>query len=164
MAVIIVFTHVVRPSVPTFQNIAKQNKFQVITKFTTVCLAEWIIDDICLVFILIDPPGPSRLGGHYFHTSNRSAYPQTLLYLTFQQNLLTCSIFSGIPLTGLETWDLRSTSTTNLLLQEQCHKVRRIERIPIKNFNLTKYLNFWPSSSFGPVEFWQAWLYLWRKL
>ena len=41
-----------RPSVPTFQNLAKQNKFQAKTMFTTgenVGLAEWIIDDTCLV-------------------------------------------------------------------------------------------------------------------
>ena len=39
-------------SVPTFQNLAKQNKFQAIAMFTigeTVGLAEWIIDDPCLV-------------------------------------------------------------------------------------------------------------------
>ena len=50
---IIVFTHVVRPSVrmsvPTFQNLAKQIKAK--TMFATgetVGLAEWIIDDPCL--------------------------------------------------------------------------------------------------------------------
>ena len=45
----------VRPSVPTFQNLAKQNKFQAKTMFTTcetVGLAEWIIDDTCLVRLL----------------------------------------------------------------------------------------------------------------
>ena len=44
--VIFVFAHVVRPSVPTFQNLAKQNKAK--TMFAsddTVGLAEWIIDD-----------------------------------------------------------------------------------------------------------------------
>ena len=44
--------HVVRPSVPTFQNLAKQNKFHMKTLFTngeTVYLAEWIIDGTCLV-------------------------------------------------------------------------------------------------------------------
>ena len=57
---IIVFTHVVRPSVcpsvrpsvPTFQNVEKLNKFQVKTMFTTgeiVGMVEWIIDDTCLV-------------------------------------------------------------------------------------------------------------------
>ena len=59
--VIIVFTHVVRPSVPTFQNLAKQNKFQAKTMFTTgktVGLAEWIINDICLVY---DCFGPLRI-------------------------------------------------------------------------------------------------------
>ena len=48
--VIIVFTCVVRTSVTTFQNLAKQNKFQAKTMFTTgetVGLAEWIIDDTC---------------------------------------------------------------------------------------------------------------------
>ena len=55
--VVITVAHVVRPSVgpfvPTFQNLAKQNKFKVKTMFTTgenVGLAEWIIDDTCLVF------------------------------------------------------------------------------------------------------------------
>ena len=46
----IVFAHVVRPSVPTFQNLAKQNKFQAKTMFTTgeiVVLAEWISDLVC---------------------------------------------------------------------------------------------------------------------
>ena len=50
---IIVFAYVVRPSVPTFQNLAKQNKVK--TMFATgktVGLAEWIIDDTCLVFPL----------------------------------------------------------------------------------------------------------------
>ena len=40
----------VRPS-PSFQNLAKQNRFQAKTMFVigeTVGLAEWIIDDICL--------------------------------------------------------------------------------------------------------------------
>ena len=44
----------VRTYVPTFQNLAKQNKFQAKTMFTTgetVGLAEWIIDDTCL-FVL----------------------------------------------------------------------------------------------------------------
>ena len=52
--VIIVFARVahlyVHTSVPTFQNLAKQNKVK--TMFTTgetVGLAEWIIDDTCLV-------------------------------------------------------------------------------------------------------------------
>ena len=52
--VIIVFTHVVRTQVPTFQNLAKRYKFQVKTMFITgeiVGLAEWIIDDTCLVFL-----------------------------------------------------------------------------------------------------------------
>ena len=55
LVVIIVFTHVIRPSVPTFQNLARQNKFQVKTMFTTgetVDLAEWINDDTCLVLFL----------------------------------------------------------------------------------------------------------------
>ena len=42
----------VRTSVPTFQNLAKQKKYQVKTMFTTgktIDLAEWIIDDTCLV-------------------------------------------------------------------------------------------------------------------
>ena len=47
-----VFAHVVRTSVPTFQNLGKQNKAT--TMFDTgetVGLAEWIIDDTCLVFL-----------------------------------------------------------------------------------------------------------------
>ena len=51
--VIIVFAHVVRTYVrPHF---SKQNKFQVKTMFTTgeaVGLAEWILDDTCLVLWL----------------------------------------------------------------------------------------------------------------
>ena len=46
--VITIFTHVVRPYVPTFQNLTKQNNFQVrivIATGWTVGLAEWIIDD-----------------------------------------------------------------------------------------------------------------------
>ena len=42
----------VRLSVPTFQNLAKQNKFKAKTTFTngvTVGLVEWIIDDTCLI-------------------------------------------------------------------------------------------------------------------
>ena len=47
----------VRPSVrpSDFQNLAKQNKFQSKTMFTTgetVGLAEWIIDDTCVVLTL----------------------------------------------------------------------------------------------------------------
>ena len=47
------FSHLlsVHAYVPTFQNIAKQNKFQAKTIFTTgetMALAEWIIDYICL--------------------------------------------------------------------------------------------------------------------
>ena len=60
--VIIVFTHVVRTSDrpyvdPTFQNQAKQNKYQVKTMFTTgeiVGVAEWIIDDTCLVLFITE--------------------------------------------------------------------------------------------------------------
>ena len=42
----------VRPSVPTFQNLVKQNKVK--TMFApgeTVGLAEWIIDDTCIVLL-----------------------------------------------------------------------------------------------------------------
>ena len=46
---IIVFAHIVRPSVSTFQNITIQNKVAI---GETVGLAEWIIDDTCLVAIL----------------------------------------------------------------------------------------------------------------
>ena len=50
--VIIMFAHdSVRPSFPTFQDIAKQNKTRLkimIAIGWTVGLAEWIIDDICL--------------------------------------------------------------------------------------------------------------------
>ena len=49
--VIIVFAPVVRPS-PIFKNLGKQNEFQAKTMFSTgetVGLAEWIIDDSCLV-------------------------------------------------------------------------------------------------------------------
>ena len=50
--VIIVFAHVVRPH---FSKYTKQNKFQAKTLFTTgqtVDLAEWIIDDTCLVLFM----------------------------------------------------------------------------------------------------------------
>ena len=48
---IIVFAHVVRTSVPTFQNLAKQNKTKTMSAIgQTVGLVEWIIDDACLVF------------------------------------------------------------------------------------------------------------------
>ena len=53
--VIIAFTHIVRPSVANFQNIAKQNKCRVkIMNATggTMGLAEWIIDDTSLVNFL----------------------------------------------------------------------------------------------------------------
>ena len=52
---IIVSAHVVRPYV-SFQNLAKQNKFHGKTMFTTgetVDLAEWIIDDSCLISFVI---------------------------------------------------------------------------------------------------------------
>ena len=42
------------PSVPTFQNLAKDNNFQVkivITTGKTVGLAEWIVDDTCIINI-----------------------------------------------------------------------------------------------------------------
>ena len=44
----------VRPFVPTLQIFAKQSNFQVkivIATGETVCLAEWIIDDTCLVML-----------------------------------------------------------------------------------------------------------------
>ena len=58
-AVIIVSAHVVRPS-PLF---TKQNKFQAKTMFATgeaVGLAEWIIDDTCLILFLVDASGLKR--------------------------------------------------------------------------------------------------------
>ena len=51
--VITVSAHV---SVHAFQNIAKQNKLQVnimIATGVTVCLAEGIIDDTCLVYVIL---------------------------------------------------------------------------------------------------------------
>ena len=69
----------VRLSVPTFQNLRKQNKFQgriVIATGGIVGLAEWIIDGTCLVCIVSvdgkvnftrlndsDPPGHSHSHG-----------------------------------------------------------------------------------------------------
>ena len=53
----------VRPSVPTFQNLAKQNKAR--TMFATgetVGLAEWIIDDTCLVYSIFNRITPAWLG------------------------------------------------------------------------------------------------------
>ena len=56
--VIIIFAHVsVRMSVPTFQNFAKQKKHRVKIMIATgraVGLAEWIIDDTCLVLFRSD--------------------------------------------------------------------------------------------------------------
>ena len=89
--VIIVFAHVVRPSVrpsiPSFPSLAKQNKFQAKTMFTTgetESLAEWIIDDTCMyvpyLFVLFprsfpactDPHsyGPRRARRHCWKTSH----------------------------------------------------------------------------------------------
>ena len=46
------FAHVVRPSVPTFQNLVKQNKAKtMVATGETVGLAEWFIDDTCPVFL-----------------------------------------------------------------------------------------------------------------
>ena len=48
-----IFTRVVCTSVPTFQNLAKQNKVQariVIATGGTVGLAEWIIDDTHVLY------------------------------------------------------------------------------------------------------------------
>ena len=43
---IVAFARVVRPSVPTFQNLVKQNKVKtMLTTGEIVGLAEWIIDD-----------------------------------------------------------------------------------------------------------------------
>ena len=54
------FAHVVRTSVPTFQNLRKQNKFQKKIMFATgetVSLAEWINDDSYLfLFCLFSNP------------------------------------------------------------------------------------------------------------
>ena len=44
------FARVVRPSVRPF--LSKQNKAQVIATGETVSLAEWIIDDTCLFYLL----------------------------------------------------------------------------------------------------------------
>ena len=44
----------VRPSVPTFKNLAKQNKVKtMIATGETVGLAEWIIDDKCRIVLCI---------------------------------------------------------------------------------------------------------------
>ena len=61
--VIIVFAHVVSPYVrpTTFQNIAKQNKFQAKTMFTTgenVGLAEWIIEARNILFLHLEKTFP----------------------------------------------------------------------------------------------------------
>ena len=74
---VIVYAHVVRPLVrtfiQTFQNLAKQNKFQAKTMFTTgetVGIAEWIMDDTCLV-------------SAYFFISDAVKW-QTCLFSVFQ--------------------------------------------------------------------------------
>ena len=57
--VITVFTRVlsVRTSVPTFQNIAKQKRVNImIATERIVSLAEWIVDDTCLVQVYFLPP------------------------------------------------------------------------------------------------------------
>ena len=55
---IIVFAHIVRLSVPTFQNLAKQNKAKLMfATGETVGLAKWIIDDISLVHFFSKPRG-----------------------------------------------------------------------------------------------------------
>ena len=68
--VIIVFAHVVRPSVrPHF---SKQNKFQakaMIANGETVGLAEWIIDDTCLVFISFPNTNCGPMNGGTCYTS-----------------------------------------------------------------------------------------------
>ena len=58
-----------RPLVIIFQNLAKQNKFQANTMFTTgetLGLAEWIIDDTCLVIVILDRS--------LFYTSKRAKW------------------------------------------------------------------------------------------
>ena len=57
LVVIIVSAHVVHPSVRPSPLFTKQNKFQANTMFATdetVGLAEWIIDDTCLVMDYVD--------------------------------------------------------------------------------------------------------------
>ena len=61
---IIVFTHVVRLSL-FFKKLAKQKKFQVIATGKTVGLAEWIIDDICLVSVCNFYALPHRQPDHF---------------------------------------------------------------------------------------------------
>ena len=54
LGIIVLARVAVRTSVPAFQNLAKQNKFQAKTMFATgvtMGLAELIIDDTCPVFI-----------------------------------------------------------------------------------------------------------------
>ena len=54
--VITIFARVVCPSVPTFKNLAKQNKFQVrivIATGETVGLASWIINGTHVLFFFV---------------------------------------------------------------------------------------------------------------
>ena len=72
--VIIVFVGAVRPSVPTFQNLAEQNKIQLKTMLTTgdtVGVAEWIIDDTWLVlsFFVTIGNGIEKLGWYFRPTT-----------------------------------------------------------------------------------------------
>ena len=82
--VISVFTHVIRPSVstsvPTFKNLAKQNKFQLKTMFTTgdiVDLAKWIIDDTLSYLFFQDRAAETYNFDQ--RTSDQSGFEENLL-------------------------------------------------------------------------------------
>ena len=65
---------------PNFQNLAKQNKFQVKTMFTigqTVGLAEWIIDDTYLVYFFV----PNRCSIIHLKVASRNIISHRTKYV-----------------------------------------------------------------------------------
>ena len=83
---IIVFAHVVhplvRPSVPTLQNPGKLNKAKTIfATGETVGLAEWIIDDTCLVSAMVHEVKEDRIKWHcLFHPPAKLSKPKNWIY------------------------------------------------------------------------------------
>ena len=95
LAVIIVFAHVVRSSVHHF---SKQYKFQAKTMFAageTVCLAEWIIDDTCLVNFILPLQGKTNLYSPAA-TSDSSGFSERADSSTFSQQQQNNPIDRGL--------------------------------------------------------------------
>ena len=57
---IIIFAHVVRPSVPTFKSSKTKEQKTIVAIGRAVGLAEWIIDDTCLVICFVWKVGTDR--------------------------------------------------------------------------------------------------------